>query len=168
MVMETLEAFKAAGPPVNVAGALRTLGVSVNQAAELPEGISGHLRKKDDGSYEAAASAAEHPYRQRFTLAHELGHFVLHRSLVDLYNGVDDTTMYRSTALCEIYNTAIKQSHERQANSFAAHFLMPENHLREAVAGNPPIIDLVHQFQVSPSAMRWRLKNLGLMAKVQE
>jgi hypothetical protein len=56
-VMETLEAFKAAGPPVN----LRTLGVSVKQAAELPEGISGHLRKKDDGAYEAAASALSIP-----------------------------------------------------------------------------------------------------------
>jgi len=69
-----------------------------------------------------------------FTLAHELGHFVLNRSLVK--NGVDDTTQYRSTPRGEIYNTVIKVEHERQANSFAANFLMPKEHMLEMTVGN--------------------------------
>jgi Zn-dependent peptidase ImmA (M78 family) len=33
-----------------------------------------------------------HPNRQRFTLAHEIAHYVLHRDLVE--NGIVDDTMY--------------------------------------------------------------------------
>lgn len=159
--MDTLRVFMSAKPPINIVAALQALGVRARQDADLPDGISGHLRRID-GRYEAASSRNEHAYRQRFTLAHELGHYVLHRDLVG--NGVDDNTQYRSTERGDIYNSAIKVEHERQANSFAANFLMPRPSIEKEFEDTEVkrLMDLVHRYQVSPSAMKWRLKNLEI------
>lgn len=158
-----------AGPPVNVQAALQNVGVLVRESDVLPDDISGHLKLLPNGRYEAAATASEHPYRRRFTLAHELGHFILHRSIIDEVGGVDDDTMYRSTSKGDIYNDHIELTHEKQANSFAANLLMPRAAVLEAldhpdhqVEGRASLMALMRAFQVSPSAMRWRLKNLDV------
>ena len=74
------------------------------------------------------------------------------------------TTSSTEARLRAIYNTAIDEVHEQQANSFAASFLMPERLLRRWVSENPdePLKKTASAFQVSPSAMRWRLKTLDL------
>lgn len=156
--------------PVNIEAVGRALGLLVNKDAYLPEGISGHLRRLPGGNYEISASRNEHYYRQRFTLAHEIGHFVLHKSLVDQRGGVDDDTKYRSTEKGDIYNSLIELVHEKQANSFAANLLMPRELVLKFIIetqekeelGQIPLSRLYKHFQVSASAMRWRIKNLGL------
>ena len=156
--------------PVNVEAILRALDVEVRKDAKLGTDISGEIRREGD-RYIVSTSEDEHPFRQRFTLAHELGHFVLHKSLIG--TGLDDSKMYRSTESGDFYNTSIKLVHERQANSFAAKVLMPKVLLRERidgakeVGGKPHISDLCNLFQVSFSAMKWRLVNLGWEDKVQ-
>lgn len=80
--------------PVNVGAILRALDVDVRKDAELGEDISGEIRR-DGERYIVSTSGDEHAFRQRFTLAHELGHFVLHKSLIG--TGLDDSKMYRST-----------------------------------------------------------------------
>ncbi len=147
--------------PVNIEAAIKSLGISLQKNANLTPGIAGHIKRTDHDSYEIASTQHDHYFRQRFTLAHELGHYVLHRSLIGV--GIDDDTKYRSTELGEFYNTSIEDVHERQANSFAANVLMPEQKVRDAVhEGRRTLKDVAREFQVSPSAMRWRLKNLGL------
>jgi len=159
--------------PVNIEGAIRELGIKLNKNAELPSGISGHL-KRENGGYEIASSKKEHYFRQRFTLAHELGHYVLHRNLVDKSGGVDDNTKYRSTQDGDIYNTHIELKHESQANSFAATVLLPSELLVKDVESTleegrqPSLTDLYKKYQTSPSAMRWRLKRLGLYDDVTD
>ena len=74
--------------PVNVEAIGRELNLLVRKNATLPEGISGHLKRDENGRYEIASNGREHDYRQRFTLAHEIGHFVLHKNLVDRAGGV--------------------------------------------------------------------------------
>jgi len=154
--------------PVNIEQAIRDLGIVLKKGADLPAGIAGHVKKVNEGHYEIASSKTDHYYRQRFTLAHELGHFILHRGL--LGDGVDDDTKYRSTEVGDFYNTAIEDVHERQANAFAAKILMPEKVLRQYVEdnANPELADMAKYFQVSRSAMRWRLKNKDLYDKVQD
>lgn len=155
--------------PVNVAAIFRSLGVEVQENAELPDNISGQLAKVGD-RFIAASSKDEHPFRQRFTLAHELGHYVLHRSLIG--EGLDDNKMYRSTSDGKFYNTNIKARHEQQANSFAAKVLMPKHLLRKMLddaksTGNPlNIRDICSKFEVSRSAAKWRLVNLGWESEV--
>lgn len=155
--------------PINIEAVIRALGVSVKKGASLPEGISGQIKKLRDGTYEISSTQSEHDYRQRFSLAHELGHFVLHSDLIG--QGLDDNTKYRSTEQGDYYNTAIELFHEKQANSFAASVLMPEHLIKqelENTADKKPLRDLYTKFQVSPSAMRWRLKNLGLLDQVTD
>jgi len=172
-VLDIIDRFTK-NEPVNVVGVARELGLRVKRDAELSQGISGYLMRQDDGRYVVASSGHEHPYRQRFTLAHEIGHFVLHKSLVDRIGGVDDDTKYRSTDRGDLYNTYIEKLHEQQANSFAANLLMPEDRVIAFVEqnkddqGKVPLTQLYRAFEVSPSAMRWRVDNLGLWPFVRD
>lgn len=118
-------------PPVPIAAIIRSLGLEVEAASELPIGISGQI-EKSNGSFRLSASKEEHNYRRRFTLAHELGHYVLHRNLIG--EGLDDNTKYRSTQVGKYYNTHIDYYHERQANAFAASILLPEHLLTKYMA----------------------------------
>lgn len=159
--------------PVNIEQAIRDCGIKLNKNAKLPEGIAGHVRTMPDGSYEIASSSSDHYYRQRFTLAHELGHYVLHKSMIG--SGVDDDRKYRSTELGDLYNTKIDEFHERQANAFAASILMPESLLTEyiktrseEISSMPDLADMAKAFQVSTAALRWRLKNVGLEGAVYD
>lgn len=147
------------------------LGLTVSSDAGLNEGISGLIQREGDG-YAIKVAGSEHVYRQRFTMAHEIGHFLLHRSLLDAEGGTNDNTMYRNDINGRAYNSQIEDIHERQANSFAANLLMPEQAVRaawleESEKSNHPegwvtLTAMHRRFQVSPSAMRWRLKNLRL------
>lgn len=91
------------------------------------------------------------PKRKNFTIAHELGHYVLHSRLgqeqiIAQRNGNNDLA-------------------EREANSFAAAFLMPEKEVRERFDVETPGIigNLAETFNVSISAMDWRCRNLKLI-----
>lgn len=87
--------------------------------------------------------------RDVFTIAHELGHYFLHSRLGEIKLKAN-----RSEDIDEA---------EREANSFAAAFLMPEKKLRKIYAekdGN--ISALAEAFKVSLTAMNWRCINLGL------
>lgn len=168
--LERLLAKYRAETPVDVVSLIQNLGVDVEPAAELAGGISGHVKRELDGRYVIRANGHEHEYRRRFTMAHELGHFVLHRSILDRAGGVNDNTMYRTDIHAPAYNSHIHRIHERQANSFAANLLMPEEKVREVHAreseispiGMPSLAAMYREFHVSPSAMRWRLDNLDL------
>jgi Zn-dependent peptidase ImmA (M78 family) len=82
--------------------------------------------------------------RSRFDAAHELGHLVLHKHASP--NGLEA---------------------EKQANDFAAAFLMPEAPLRAVgrVAGLPKVVELKRTWSVSVAAMTYRLHELGLISK---
>jgi len=87
--------------------------------------------------------------RDVFTIAHELGHYFLHSKLGEVQINAN-----RSEDIDET---------EREANSFAAAFLMPEQRVRDLFsekAGN--ISALAEAFKVSLTAMNWRCINLGL------
>ena len=158
-----LERYRAA-VPVNVLGLARTLGLTVKMDEALEQGISGHIVCDKSGAYTVATAAGDGRTRQRFTLAHELGHFVLHRGILDRCNGTNDSRMYRTDTSGIGFNAEINEIHERQANSFAANLLMPKERVMERFAENqqPALAALAREFDVSLSAMRWRLKNLGL------
>lgn len=129
--------------------------------------------------------------RYRFTLAHEAGHWSLHRTyfISDPRQGVlfsDDGPSF----VCR-KNTR-KESMEWQADKFATHLLMPERMMRsewERIAGGRPYITvrdlqeataaiqgadprsvvaalagmMAGRFQVSTEAMSYRLVELGMI-----
>ena len=110
--------------PVDVIGLADDLGVRVNKAW-LDADVSGELEHIGNGRYHINVNAKDAETRQRFTIAHELGHFIYHRSLIG--DGVDDDRAYRSTNVGRYHNKKIGPRQETEANRFAANLLMPAN-----------------------------------------
>ena len=93
--------------------------------------------------------------RRRFTLAHELGHRVCHCLEGQRTNEV----------FCRPVDVsrAADRDLEREANVFAAELIMPEPLMRQEWAQEPSLMEMCWRFQVSESAMHWRLYNLRLV-----
>jgi Zn-dependent peptidase ImmA (M78 family) len=121
----------------------------------MDENISGWIERRPDGTYGVAVNTNHAHVRQRFTAAHELGHYIYHRDL--LGQGVGDTRAYRAEGT-PLPNTAIRPMHERQANSFAANLLMPRNTIgRLQGQGLVQPEQLANALEVSKQAMCIRL-----------
>jgi Zn-dependent peptidase ImmA (M78 family) len=101
--------------------------------------------------------------RRRFTIAHELGHYELHRSKSTLFMDKDYKAFYRSTFSSD---TEESQKIEQEANTFAASILMPEQLLKQQIgtgldlSSEDDIKRLAKLFDVSSTAMYYRLLNL--------
>ena len=106
----------------------------------------------------AEGSRNETPLRRfRFTIAHELGHWICHA-----VEGADPAVSFcRPIDLTE----AADRSLEREANVFAAELLMPERAVRATWESLGSADAVASHFDVSPSAMRWRLYSFGLLAE---
>lgn len=137
--------------PVDLQGMAKALGASVITENMAPL-VSGHIKRSGNG-YEIAINAADAQERQRFTLAHEIAHLLLHRDKLD--SGLlEDDRMYRS---------ALSTPEERAANVLAARLLMPENLVRLAhKAGADNASKLANLFGVSQQAMEIRLRELRI------
>ncbi len=105
--------------PVRLGDLAQKLGVKVYKAT-LPAGISGEIKKMSDNEYIIRINRHEAIERQRFTLAHEIGHYILHRHLIG--DGVVDDALYRSKLSSVV---------EHEANRFAADLLMPRNEVED-------------------------------------
>lgn len=140
--------------PVPVFTILEELGLGPDRPY-MSDDVSGWIERLPDNTYRVAINPLHASVRQRFTAAHELGHYIYHRDL--LGRGTGDTRAYR-TENTPFENTAIRPVHERQANSFAANLLMPRSSI--ATLQNQGITEvsaLAERLQVSQDAMRIRL-----------
>ena len=95
--------------------------------------------------------------RQRFTIAHELGHFILHKK--DYINKTTieyDQIFFRKNELTQ---------KEKEANDFAGEILMPKENVYQAIKdGKNTVNKLAEFFQVSSSAARYRAFKLNLIS----
>lgn len=143
--------------PVPLQDMAEALGLTVDMYADLPPDISGqiaHVRRPDGDRYHIDVNRLDWPARRRFTLAHEIAHFLLHREFLD--GELTDDRMYRSR---------LGNQMERQANLLAAQLLMPANLVRTAwEAGARDLNAFASAFQVSEQAMEIRFRELGLAA----
>jgi Zn-dependent peptidase ImmA (M78 family) len=145
--------------PVNLEDLFCKLGIAYKSIV-LPSDIFGCLKKIGEDQFEIVVNSNNSKTRQRFTAAHELGHYVLHRHL--LGDGVNDNTAYRSVAGSDCYNEKITPRHETEANGFAAEILMPSDLVRfEHELHGADVARLASRFQVSNMAMEIRLRSLG-------
>ncbi|PSF12409.1 ImmA/IrrE family metallo-endopeptidase [Marinobacter shengliensis] len=109
------------------------------------------FREGTPGSFVCAYNGLEPPYRNRFTIAHELGHVLLGH-VAPGKKRKRDTTFNSNGDWDEV-----------DANAFAAELLMPEAYVREKAKTMTDISDLASFFGVSPTAIKNRLKNLGIL-----
>jgi Zn-dependent peptidase ImmA (M78 family) len=129
----------------------------------LDDELSGMVYVKD-GTPIIGVNALHHPNRQRFTLAHEVGHLVLHRAEITKQIHVDKgfpMLMRNAESATGVDDMEI------EANFFAAELLMPEEFLARSLQGQSFDIDdegavsaLAKEYKVSTAAMRFRLGNL--------
>jgi Zn-dependent peptidase ImmA (M78 family) len=140
-------------PPVDLNAISNELGIRVF-ATPLGNNIAGQIMRDNvrggRSGFSIWINSSDHPNRQRFTHAHELAHFILHRDLIE--NGVVDDTMYRSSELSSHY--------EVQANKMAADILMPIRLVKIWRVRQPNPTALAEVFKVSPEAMRIRLDSI--------
>jgi predicted transcriptional regulator len=135
--------------PVNVVSLAERLGLHV-WVEEMPDDISGKIIKDtvNGGSagYSVIVNEKHVLVRQRFTVAHEIGHFLLHRQAIG--DGLTDDALLRS---------GLSTLQEVQANKMAADILMPFPLIEAAVkSGVRTIEELAVKFQVSRQAMAIR------------
>jgi Zn-dependent peptidase ImmA (M78 family) len=163
--IDLLEKQGISAPPVPVGEIAKKLGVDVRYEP-FDGGLSGALYRADDGNPVLGVNNWHAEVRQRFTIAHELGHLLLHPDEL-FVDGVlkrdDDSSL------------AIR-SPEIEANAFAAELLMPRKfvlaELNKTLATNATpdpkrlIEHLASLFDVSEQAMQFKLMNLGLTVSV--
>jgi hypothetical protein len=134
------------------------LGLRVEAVDEL--GCSGMLVPASRLILLDAAEAAhgETPIRRhRFTIAHELGHWVCHCA------GLPDPRGIRFCRVADLAETT-DRGLEREANVFAAELLMPEGAVRSAWEAAPgEVAACAERLGVSQLAMHWRLYSFDLV-----
>ena len=162
-VASLLRKYDADTIPVDVQALAKHLNIRV-VAQPLEETTSGVLIIRN-GQAIIGVNASHHLHRQCFTIAHELGHFLLHGNSSNFF--VDATLkFYRDENSADGSYTQ-----EIEANAFAAELLMPEGLLLQYL--NDQRIELddkasrkvaASAFGVSEQALTLRLVNLGLLA----
>jgi Zn-dependent peptidase ImmA (M78 family) len=136
----------------------------VRSAAEWSE--SGFLLR-DGGRILIGINSRNSPKRQRFTIAHELGHWLLHEGQPLI---VDQSIMINKR---NGVSSQATDAQEIEANRFAAELLMPQRFITDAVkrviasrisSREELVTSLARDFDVSNDAMGWRLINLGMLS----
>ena len=139
--------------PVKIGSLAKGLGLRVS-ASTLKAGISGEIRPDPTATAGFAIRINRHDAenRQRFTAAHEVAHYLLHREQIG--NGIVDDVLYRSN---------LSDYREAEANRLAADLLMPDHLVADWLdrARALGVVDiplyLAERFEVSESAMKIRL-----------
>ena len=148
-------------PPVPVEQLAERMGALVRYAA-FDGQMSGLLHRSEDGNRAVIGVNSRHPtVRQRFSIAHELGHLALH----ELAFQIDE---HAFVSFRNSKSSSASDPHEIEANQFAAALLMPVALLRaclDQLGENPDVEEsirrLAQRFDVSTQAMTIRLTGLG-------
>lgn len=167
IVEELLDQHEIKEPPVDVERISESCGLSV--VRRNVESISGFIIRSE-GKAVIGVNSSNAPVRQRFTIAHELGHYLIHPP------GTDDVHIdsgFEIRFRDEVSSQGTDKS-EQEANFFAAELLMPQKFLQSDL-GNVGKIDLVdgkfleflenlaHRYEVSNQSLLFRLTNLGVL-----
>jgi Zn-dependent peptidase ImmA (M78 family) len=156
---QLLEKYKVRGPAVPVDKIAEGEGASI-LIKHFNNEISG-LLVREGKRVIIAVERNQSPTRKRFTIAHELGHLMLHEG-----KEVRIDTAFRVNLRSPKSSTA-EDVEEIESNAFAASLLMPEPFLRRDVADETLDIEdaefvqgLAKRYDVSAQAMTLRLVNL--------
>lgn len=143
--------------PVNVVGIFDALKIDYVEEV-MPLESSGRIQYEDPFCT-VTININEGAQRKRFTAAHELGHYLLHRDLLDGKKHLD--RLFTNGGNDNPYGP-LSPSHEVQANKFAADLLMPAGVLRSRYNSKADNVrELADLCGVSLAAMKIRLKSIG-------
>ncbi|BFV58383.1 hypothetical protein KCMC57_up34870 [Kitasatospora sp. CMC57] len=160
-----LEKFSVIRPPIDPYRLAEQLGATVVPQKLAPD-VSGMLLR-NDGQQVIGVNGTHAKNRRKFTVAHELGHLLLHRGR-PLILDTDLRINYR-----DAISGMATDREEIEANRFAAALLAPEEMVRASAAkasalSADELVDvLAGEFEISAQAMSFRLMNLGFISAGQ-
>lgn len=144
---------------VDVFAIAESLGITIaDPVAFESDQISGFLKRNSDSVAEIVVNKNHTEQRRRFTIAHEIGHFVLHaRELLH----VDDNVSAQPAFFRDAESSKATKLKEIEANQFAAELLMPSEEIQDLVkekieegeAFDDAVSELADLYQVSQIAM---------------
>lgn len=160
-VRKLLDECRISAPPIHIDAVAEACKVTIHYHP-LESDLSGFLYR-DGGGTVIGVNSHHARVRQRFTIAHELGHYLLHQGS-SLH--VDRLVFAR---LRSSLSSQGVDREEIEANQFAAAMLMPEEFIARALeaAETSDLLDegfigrLAKRFEVSAQAMLLRLIRLG-------
>lgn len=143
------------GVSLDIMKLVEELGGVVYEAGYIKMNQNSMIVDPEDNSFKIYVSASEGIRRQKFTIAHEIGHYFIH------YKGGDpekpQTVYYRTS-------WAAGGSKEYEANIFAANLLMPEKEFKKIFNNcNEDLSIVADEFGVSIAAAEVRARSLELI-----
>ena len=133
--------------PVDIVAIANELGVEV-YGNDWTDSTAGMIKKVSQDRYAIYVNTRHPVVRQRFTVAHELAHFLLHKDHIG--DGISEDALYRS---------GLQNWMEIEANQLAADLLMPMKHVLR-YKKDPEyntVQSIADVFRVSSDAMAIRL-----------
>lgn len=147
---EVLNETWAVPGPVDPERIANHIGIVVRRVP-LEPGISGILRVEPGLDPVIFINDEDSPQRQRFTIAHELGHYYERNSA-----GQDDYN------IVERLRGGKYDLHEFYADEFAGALLMPTRDVNRLRDSGASVLHMARAFDVSMEAMKKRLARLEL------
>lgn len=121
---------------------------------DLDRLMSGYIEKRNS-SWVVGVNKYHSPRRQRFTLAHELSHYLLHKEIIEQKKHTDKN-LFRDETSNQI---------EKEANDLASEILIPQEEFKKQVDnGNRNFLSLADYFNVSIAAARYKAYKLGYIS----
>ena len=166
-VRNLLEALEVQAPPVPVAKLARNCGARIVRVSGNEDDIDGFLYQ-EEGDLVIGVNRDQATVRKRFTIAHELGHLLLHKhSRVHVDRG------FRVRLRSGLSGEGTDRD-EMEANRFAAELLMPIEFLQADLeerefdlADDGQLRALAKRYGVSTQALAIRLSGLGYAPAVE-
>ena len=136
MAKKVLAESQVKEPPVDLVRILKAHGIQYEEVEGFPDSVDA-LIIEDGTKVYAAVNAGQHLHRRRFSLAHELGHYFLHR------DGVTQDSVSIDNPPAEETGVDTKAPAEIEADLFAGELLVPLEMLKAHVSLDIPAISKV-------------------------
>lgn len=139
--------------PIDVHEIAETLNIRITEK-ELPDSVAGFILKEENQEHPVIyLNSNDGEQRKRFTIAHELGHYVQEREKEKIaYVDKRDELASKGT-----------DPKERWCNGFAAELIMPESVVKKYWAEGWTFAQIRERLNVSKKALENRLNFLGLV-----
>lgn len=146
-------------PVVDIANALKIKVYETDSFSDLQSGSITF----DGSNYAIYVNQFHAPTRKAFSIAHEIGHYLLHREKINEKSELVTNTKTPINGIersKRVYGSDEEIRNERQANEFAASLLMPEEEFKKSFEAAKDINEVAQEFGVSPSAATVRAHKL--------
>ena len=132
--------------PIPIVKLANSFNIEVYKVSDMKSDISGAIIN-ENGIYTIYTNKNEPEYRRRFTIAHELSHFMLHKDIINNHLNGNLTDAKENGGI--MYRSKLSNIFEKDANKLAAELYFNCKNIKK----------LAKEFMVSEQAMAIRIDN---------